>query len=192
MELTPTTELEAVNRILGSIGEARVNTLVGSIPEDAAKARDRLAAYSRSLQAVGWLFNTDYGFILPQDVDGLVNTPPNALKVVFTTDAGLVVRGLRVYDASNHTYTIGKDVAVNLTVFLPFNELPETARAYICMAAAKSFQDDEMGDASVHNIKDEDTKKAWRDFLEWDAEQARYSFANNNMVRKIKQRRPVR
>ena len=189
--LIPTTELEAVNRILASIGEGRVSTLTGTIPADASKARDRLTEVSRELQKVGYTFNTDSELPLTPIADGTVSLSPSALKVVFIGETDLVIRGQRVYDRVKRTYNIARTPKADVTVFLPYNELPETARAYVFLKAGRSFQDDETGDSSIHRIMSEDVNKAWRDFVDWDVEQNKYSLRTNPMIQRINQRRPV-
>ena len=189
--LTPTTELEAVNRILASIGEYRINTLTGTIPEDAAKARDRLHGVSRDFQAKGWSFNTDTSVSLAPDTGGTVYLPSNALNVVFVGETTLTIRGQRVYDRSAASFNIARTLTANVTSFLPFEELPEQARSYIFVAACRSFQDDEMMEGAVHRIRTEDVSAAWAAFLHWDAEQNSYSLNNNTMLSRMKQRRRV-
>ena len=54
-----TTELEAVNIMLSSIGEAPVNSLSSGLV-DAELAQTTLHNVSREVQAAGWSFNTEY------------------------------------------------------------------------------------------------------------------------------------
>lgn len=55
---TRTTELEAVNTILSTIGEAPLNTLTGSLPVDGTIAKNVLSEVAREVQSQGWHFNT--------------------------------------------------------------------------------------------------------------------------------------
>lgn len=56
MELTCTTELEAVNALLGAVGETPVNTLEDLGFTDAAIALSVLRSKSRETQSKGWYF----------------------------------------------------------------------------------------------------------------------------------------
>ena len=57
---TRTTELEAVNTILSTIGEAPLNTLTGSLPVDGTTAKNVLSEINREVQSAGWHFNSHY------------------------------------------------------------------------------------------------------------------------------------
>jgi hypothetical protein len=64
MALTLTTELDAVNLMLSTIGEAPINDLSASGLGDVAAAKTRLALTSRSIQTAGWHFNTEIDYEL--------------------------------------------------------------------------------------------------------------------------------
>ena len=59
---TRTTQLEAVNTMLSTIGEAPVNSLTGSLPVDASMAVNILNEVNREVQSAGWKFNTPVEF----------------------------------------------------------------------------------------------------------------------------------
>ena len=62
-----TTELEAVNTLLHSIGEASVNSLT-NLPIDGTQAKNILTEVSREVQATGYHFNKFFDFdFLDQD-----------------------------------------------------------------------------------------------------------------------------
>ena len=64
---TRTTELEAVNTILSTIGEAPLNSLTGSLPVDGTVAVNILSEITREVQSAGWHFNTHYKVTLTRD-----------------------------------------------------------------------------------------------------------------------------
>ena len=61
-QITPTTELQAVNIMLSVIGEAPINTLAGSTTTDVSIAINLLNETSMSVQSMGWNFNTHYNY----------------------------------------------------------------------------------------------------------------------------------
>ena len=67
------TELEAVNVLLTTIGEAPVNTLTGKQTTDVAIAQQVLNEVNREVQSRGWHFNTEY------DVELIPDTSNNIL-----------------------------------------------------------------------------------------------------------------
>ena len=168
--LTPTTELEAVNALLAAIGESPVDTLLGALPVDAASALANLRRYSRQLQKAGWSFNTENDYRLTPSVNGEIILPANTLKADPTGGTAFVQRGQRLYDPDAHTYAIGKPVVMELVIGLPFEELPETARSYITIAAGLRFQDQFLGDNAYHTFSKEEVKRAWAEFLSDEAE----------------------
>jgi|TARA_R110000823_G_scaffold89656_5_gene198746 hypothetical protein len=163
MSLTPTTELEAVNTMLNTIGEAPVNTLINMTAIDAITALSILQTVSRSVQVEGWFFNTEYNYPITPDVNGELLLPTNLLSIDSTelSDAyELVQRGAKAYDRKNHTYTFTDTVKCNLILLLAFDEIPEAARNYIALRAARILQDRLLGSDSLHAMNREDEYQA--------------------------------
>ena len=57
-QITPATELQAVNQMLSVIGEAPVNTITGTTTTDVSVAKNILDETSMTVQSMGWNFNT--------------------------------------------------------------------------------------------------------------------------------------
>ena len=161
--LTPTTELEAINVCLTNIGESPVSTIVGDISVDAAMARDLLRQVTKQVQSSGFYWNTEVDYRLVPNTEKNLILPANVLKVdTVGRDQGkdLVARGRRLYDRRNHTYNFTEAVTVELVVALSFDELPESARRYITVKAARIFQERVMGSGSISNFNREDENEA--------------------------------
>jgi len=186
--LTPATELEAVNAILKRIGEARINTLTGLIPEDAASALDHLRAVSRRFQAAGWCFNTDYAFTLTPSTDGTIPVPATTLNAVFQ-DTSYTLRGSKVYNNTAATYQIATSVVCDLVTFIQFDDLPQAVKDYVTAMASASFAMGEIGDANEWRIDEKDVSDARRAWLEWDAAQVRYTLSNSALLTRLKAKR---
>lgn len=178
--LAPTTELEAVNEMLRSIGETPVNSLENLQVIDASIALSTLRSVSRSVQTEGWNFNTEDKYPLALDENSEAQLPANTLHVdtvYYDADIDAVQRGSRLYDKTNHTYTFDHAPYVKLVLMLPFDELPEAARQYIFIRAARVFQDSVVGSPNLHEFKQDDEVRA-RALLE----QNEYDSADNNML----------
>lgn len=162
--VSPTTTLEAVNILLKAIGEAAVSDLTETAGSaDVEAAFTTLQEVSRSVQMEGWTFNTEEEYPIAPDVDGCLTLPAGTLKVDTTgvdRSVRLVMRGNRLYDRRNHTYVFDRPYLVNLVVLLPFEDLPEVARNYITIKAARRFSDDELGSDTVHRFKISDEEEA--------------------------------
>lgn len=69
-DILATTELEAVNTMLGSIGEAQLPSatdLSTATQTDVTLAKNILLNACREVQTLGWRFNTEYGVEVPPD-----------------------------------------------------------------------------------------------------------------------------
>lgn len=155
MSLTPMTELDAVNLMLGAIHEAPVSSLDDPDFLDAVLARDKLRIISREFQSQGWHFNTERGVVLLPNTSGELMVPSDALRVdtVSTSaDVDVVVRGSRLYDVANQTYTFTDPATVTIVRGLSWDELPATAREYIAHAAANALVADTMGSDQVSQM----------------------------------------
>lgn len=158
-------ELDAVNMMLANAGESPVATLEETQNVNAVQARQVLYNASRDVQLEGWAFNTEYDVKLEvtKPTPGIIPVPKNAVMVFMSpyynkpieyANHNIVQRGNKLYDLKNHTDKFTDDIHVGIVYFLPFDELPERARYYITIKAARRFRqaitggDDGMGSLS--------------------------------------------
>ena len=78
---TRSTELEAVNVILSTIGEAPLNSLSGSLPVDGTVAKNVLSEVAREVQSAGWHFNTQYKVDLTRDANNKIPVGTDVVRV---------------------------------------------------------------------------------------------------------------
>ena len=150
---TPTTTLDAVNSLLASIGEAPVTTITGNRTSDVALAVQKLTEVNVEVQTEGWDFNTDEDFPLVPDETGEIKVGSDTLAIDVSkwsrTDVNPVMRGSRLYDKKNRTYTFTKKVLVDRIVALPFEDLPQAARWFVTVRAGRRFQQQTAGSAAL-------------------------------------------
>lgn len=165
--ITPTTELEAVNILLEVIGESPINALTDSAVVDAVNAKVVLSEISRAVQKTGWHFNTEENYVLvPSVFDKEINVPANCVRVTTTAEdrfTQVALRGTRLYDKTNHTFKFNKSLKVSMVILLPFEELPEAARYYITIRAARTFQGREVGSDTLEKFTEVDEMRALAD-----------------------------
>lgn len=168
--LQPTSELEAVNRMLRGIGSSPVSTLEDSGDVDVVSAVSTLRDVSRQVQQKGWHFNTEKEFpLVPASPSKEISVPSNCLRVdtvSYDFIIDVVQRGSRLYNRKDRTYQFDKTIKVDMVVFLPFNELPEAARNYIAIKATRMFQDAQLGSEALHVYQLEDELEALADLEE--------------------------
>lgn len=137
------TELGAVNQMLLTIGEQKVNALESTGVLEVDVARTTLAEVSRDVQGEGWHFNTEHGVRLPVDADGSIPVPTNCLRVWRPprSSPAIIQRGTRLYNLSAHSYVFRGPLTVSIQYFLPFDDLIPSARHYIALRASRRFQE---------------------------------------------------
>ncbi|MCA2979539.1 MAG: hypothetical protein INH37_14785 [Myxococcaceae bacterium] len=169
MAVNLTTELEAVNAMLIGIGEDPVNSLDTAATADVAVAKQILREVSREVQSDGWDFNSETEFPLTRGQDGTITVPPNVLSLDISDSMSarfdITVRGRKVYDKVAHGFTFAEDLKVDVVWLLEFEELPETARRYIALAAAERFQKRVLGSTNVDRGLKEDLAMAQAIFM---------------------------
>ena len=165
IELEPTTTLDAVNMMLASVGEAPVNQIPETGVTEATIARDILYQVNKEVQANGAWFNTEEDFPLSPDQDGYINLPLNTLEVDASDPSiDVVMRGSKLYDRKNRTYIFTEAVNLNITFLLSFEELPQTARTYIAIRAARRYQKNFLGSDTLHSLSEADEAYAYAAF----------------------------
>jgi len=181
LDLTPISELDAVNMMLLAIGESPVNDLDAPELADASLAHQRLHEVSRNVQNMGWHWNREADYPLAPDVDGYINIPTNALKVD-PSDPSMrhVVRGTRLYDKVSRSYVFTSTVSVDVVWFLAWDELPQAARNYIVHRATREFAYPLVGDSATLQDAAENASKAWVALQHDEAEVADYNILTDS------------
>ena len=176
MAVAATTELECINIMLAAIGEAPINTLTGTLPVDAVTAQRTLAEINKDVQNEGWSFNQEFNVKLTRDGTNQIALGTDMLKVdanVFdhpTID--VIQRGLKMYDRKNNTFVFDTDLTCNVTYFRNFDEIPESARRYINIRAARVFVDRLVGDDGLRTYTAQDEARARANLMENDMDNA--------------------
>lgn len=172
--VTPTTLLEAVNELLTAIGTVPVNTLEVSGLTDAAIARDTIGAVSREVQTQGFWFNTTRSYTLNPSAN-VITVPTNAVRVAPAQATSLaageltqfVLREGKLFNLMTNSFTITASVKADIVWLHDFEQLPESARRYITVRAARIFQSKVLGDDQLGIYTSVHEAEAW-DSLERD------------------------
>lgn len=179
LDLELTTELEAVNAILGAVGESPINSFDDNFT-DASMARNLLKQVSRQMQSRGWTFNTELEYALVPANDGTIYLPQNTLRVITQQgETDYVQRGFRLYDRRLRTYAFTDTITVDLVALLGFEDLPEAARQFVTIRAGRRFQDQYQGDQTLHQFHARDEVAAWAALENYEAEIAKFNVLDN-------------
>ena len=164
---TRTSELEAVNTILSTIGESPLNTLSGSLPVDGTIAKNVLSEVSREVQSQGWHFNTHYKVTLSRDTNNKIPLSTNIVRVEIDprqyskVSYDIVQRNNFLYNLAKNEDTFDTNFKDATAVYLlPFDEIPEQAKRYITIRSARIFHDRTLGANTIHKFSQEDEAKS--------------------------------
>lgn len=185
MALTLTSELDAVNIMLGTIGESPISSLDAATGvADAVIARQILNEVSIQVQEQGWHFNTEKNFELSPTLDtGEIFLPANCIEVDTMdgdADIDVAIRGRRLYDRTNHTYTFSKSLKTNMVLLLEFGDLPQAARHYISIRAARVFQQRVVGSDTLGTYTERDEVRGLTALKRFEAKTADYNILTGN------------
>ena len=173
MTTAATTELESINIMLAAIGEAPVNSLTGTVPVDVRLAQSTLTEINKEIQSEGWSFNTE--------IDVTLNRNDTTKQIVLSTDIlridpnihqhptiDAIQRGLKLYDRLNNRYEFDEDLICTVVYFRTFDEIPEPARRYMTIKAARVFVDRLVSDDGLRTYTQEDEIRARAILMETD------------------------
>jgi len=182
MTTAATTELESINIMLAAIGEAPVNSLTGTLPVDVKLAQSTLTEVNKEVQSEGWSFNTEIDVTLTRDGSNHVSLGTDVIRVDPNThdhtDIDAIQRGLKLYDRRNNKYEFTKDLICTVVYFRTFDEIPEPARRYITIKAARIFVDRLVSDDGLRTYTQQDEVRARAILMETDL-----SNADHNLLR---------
>ena len=71
-----------------------------------------------------------------------------------------MLRGERLYDREEHTFTFTDSLYVDMILILPWDDLPQPARRYITVKAARRFQNRVFGSDTLNGFTSTDENEA--------------------------------
>jgi hypothetical protein len=193
-DLKRMSELEAVNLMLMTIGEYKVNDLTNLAGRsDAAIARDILTNTSRQVQSKGWTFNTTFDVVMKPKSNQMIELDGDVLRIDTTNTVrestkDIVERANKLYDRQNNTFLFTENVTVDYVTYFTFQDLPEAARRYIAIKSARIFHDRVVGSGELHRFFQEDEAQAWTELLEYESNVGDYNIFDTYSVYRVVER----
>ena len=183
MPLTATSKLESVNTMLTAIGEIPVSSITSATTNDVSIAISILESTSREVQSRGWFFNTDLNYSLVPNNNNEIELPANTLRVELegsSRSKNYVERNRKLYDRYKNTFTISDSVKVTIVFYLEFENIPEVARQYITIRAARIFQDRMLVSSELHKFHEIDELQAYMALKEAEGDIGRHNILTGN------------
>ena len=183
------TELDAVNSILMSVGETPVNTLTVQSPE-VAIAQKTLRQICREVQAEGWSYNTENEYPIQLDTNNQCIIPNNVLQldlnifqhgkdydVVRRSDNGV----MKVYDKKGHTFTFENcdKLYFDIVWMLDFEDLPQAFKDYVTIRASRVASNRMVNSQPSAKLLESDEALARASAIEYENRQADHNIFND-------------
>lgn len=214
INLTATTELEAVNTMLAAIGEQPVAS-VDTARADVDQAINTLRDKTRTVLNKRWRFNTEFGLAISPTVTNLAWTDPDGTAktlYVFKPPTGLsrwelsrnseqadfdvTVRPSKVYAESSVVVLVFYDRAnnrdgfestelkdnllwIDASWYFNFEQLPDCARRYITLSAARQFITDRIADNTRAGFTSADEASALNELRDAEGVEDEYSLLDS-------------
>tara|TARA_R110002012_G_scaffold129143_1_gene281499 strand:+ start:436 stop:1062 length:627 start_codon:yes stop_codon:yes gene_type:complete len=177
------TELQAINQILASVGQAPVTTLEKTNP-DVAISYETLMEVSREVQSEGWTFNREYDYPFVPNEAGEIPIPPNVLQLdlsnnptyLLRTKYDTVRRDGKLYDRRGHTYKFTETILCDVKWLFDWDDLPLPVRDYITCRAAAIVSTRIVGDSTQYSMLQQKESYMRAMAIEYEANQGDYSF----------------
>ena len=189
------TELDAVNSILMSVGESPVNTLTVQSPE-VAIAQKTLQQVCREVQAEGWVFNTEHEYPITLDSSNHCVIPQNVLEidlsharhgdhfnVIRKKDNGIT----KLYDKIEHRFNFESvnesKLYCDIVWMIDFEDLPQVFKDYITVRASRIASNRMVSDPNASELIGTDEQLARALAVEYDTRVADHNIFSNQEYR---------
>jgi hypothetical protein len=187
MATNKTTRIEAINTMLSVIGEPPINTLTGVNRADVLIADSILDEVSREVQAEGWHFNTDDNVPFVPDASGYISIPENVIRIDMTDEVygkDLVARDGKIFNKAtlSDVWPSTTTLRCSVVYLFEFDSIPQAARHYITIRAARIFNDRVVGDKTHHDYTANDEFKALITLKEYEGETGDYTMFDNYTI----------
>ena len=190
---TPTyatsSELDAVNSILMSVGESPVNTLNTQSPE-VAIAQKTLQQVVREVQAEGWVFNTEYEVEFTPDSNDQVALSDSVLQIDLSRykhndNYDVIKKGGYLYDRYTHSKVFADEATVYADVvwMYAFEDMPQPFKDYCTARATRIAHTRMVNDGQMAPVFQQDETVSRALALEYDTRQADYNVFQNARAR---------
>lgn len=194
--ITRFTEVDAVNRILSTVGGEKVSALTSlSFTADAAYSALRDAM--RDLMSHIWGFNTEVDVVLTPNVSNEIDLSTSGYTGTYISnvdlepenagDLDVIIKGTKLYDRKEHSYTVftAGTYKASVSYYLQWEDLPEVVKSYITAMSAKDFQAQMVGNPQMDQILTQKFFHTRAAFYSFESAQFEYTMWDNYDTWKI-------
>nr|AKH48839.1 hypothetical protein S18_1049_0001 [uncultured marine virus] len=177
---TKQTKLDAVNIILSNIGQAPVVKLDSGNPM-VETAELVLEEISRTVQAEGWVFNTEFDYPFVPNTSNEIDIADNILSADLPVLSRYFsqIRGGKLYNRTEHTYEWTTEQKLDVVWLFDFDDLPEAFKNYVTIRAANVFAGRSVGSQEAVRFGQTEELQARAGALEYETQQGDYNIFGN-------------
>lgn len=175
------TQLQAINVMLTSIGQAPITGLDSSNPE-IASATLILDTVREEVLGEGWNFNSEKGYVITADSNGEIIVPGGILNLSVNQEDNrfrfrAVQRDGKLYDTLSHSFNWGVGVAISCDVVwdFAFRDLPSVFQTYVVQRAARVFSGRVIGSEKMVSFNSQDEQLLRANCLSYDCTTGRHN-----------------
>ena len=185
-------KLTAVNTVLSSIGQAAVTNIDNDNPM-VVMASNTLDEVSNSVQAEGWVFNTERDYPFTPTPENRIVIPDNVLQIDtdYTSACDTIIRQGFLYDKRAHSYTFTEQQTLNVVWLVDFDDMPEAFKQYVTMRAANLFAGRAVGSSEQVKFGEREEAQARAAMLEYETQQGDYNMLSTQDLRNTPTYRPT-
>ena len=174
------TELDAVNSVLGAIGQSPVTTLDFANPETSF-VYNLIQECSRDIQDEGWVFNREENYPLQPTTANEIHIPANVLRMDVSENdvfrfTDVIKRDGKLYDKLTHSYTFTKTMYFDIVWFFTLTDLPSVFQRYITNSAARRAATQLIDNAQLAQLLAQQEANSRAACLEYESNQGDYNF----------------
>lgn len=199
-QTNPLTDLDAINEMLASIGQAPITSIetttnlyekVGNeykqltitTSPDVAMAQQTLAEVSRMVQSEGWAFNIEYNYPLTPDAKTKrIKYTDRMLQADLTSshpeygNLDTVRREGWLYERNHHTFEWNNIVYCDILWLFDWEDIPRPIQDYVIKRASAVLSMRIVGDPNLYKILDAQALNCRAYALEYDTQQGDYTY----------------
>ena len=172
--------LEAVNDVLGAIGQSPIQSLDYANPEF-SYINNLIDETNRDLQNEGWVWNREQYYPLNPNENNEIPLSPTMLRVDIsdgqvwrTTD--VVRRQDKLYDKLNHSYFFYQQVYCDIVWLLDYEDLPGAAKRYIVAHSKTRAAMQLITNPELTQLLSRDAQLARATLMEYECNQGDYTW----------------
>ena len=174
------TELNAVNSVLGAIGQSPVTTLDFENPETSF-VYNLLQECSRDIQDEGWVFNREQNYPLLPNAANEIVIPANVLRMDVSENdvyryTDVIKRDGKLYDKLTHSFTFKDRIFFDIVWLFPLTDLPSVFQRYVTNTAARRAATQLVDNPQLTQLLSQQETASRAACMEYEANQGDYNF----------------